>query len=160
MRIFNKLIPGLLCGAIGGTLVATPALADKRQEQILGYRQGNMSLVAANWGPMGAMLKGDLPYSQDLVKTYAKDLAAITSINMMRGYPEGSEGGRTKAKADIWLDMEDFESKMKELQDAAAKLNDVAMSGSEADTKAAMKDVGETCKSCHKEYKSKKYLNQ
>ena len=156
-----KPIAAICAATLIGLSFQTPGYAqDKRQEQILAYRQGNMALVAANFGPMGAMLKGELPFNRDQVRAYAKDLATVTSINMMRGYPAGSEGGRTKAEPDIWLDLEDFREKMQALTDAAARLDAVAASGDEAAVKERMKAVGKTCKDCHSDYKSKTYLNR
>ena len=144
-----------------GLSFQTPGYAqDKRQEQILAYRQGNMALVGANFGPMGAMLKGEIPFNLGQVQAYARDLAAVTSIDMMRGYPAGSEGGRTKSKPDIWLDLDDFGEKMQALTDAAAELNATAASGNRNAIETRMKAVGKTCKSCHSDYKSKTYLNE
>ena len=154
--------PAAICAAalIGLSIAPSGYAQDKRQQQILSYRQGNMALVGANFGPMGAMLKGELPFNLDQVRAYAKDLAAVTSINMMRGYPDGSEGGKTKAKPDIWLDMDDFKEQMQNLSNAAAQLNAVAASGNQTAVKKQMKAVSKTCKSCHGDYKSKTYLNQ
>ena len=156
-----KSITAICAAALIGFAFQTPGYAhDKQQEHILAYRQGNMALVGANFGPMGAMLKGELPFNRDQIRAYAKDLTAVTSINMMRGYPDGSEGGKTKAKPDIWLDMDDFREKMQSLSDAAARLDAVAASGDEAAVKDRMKAVGKTCKDCHSDYKSKTYLNR
>lgn len=92
------------------------------------------------------MLKGELPFNLDQVKAYAQGLAAVTSINIMRGYPDGSEGGKTKAKPDIWLDMDDFKEKMQDLSDSAARLNAIAASGNETAIRKQVKAVGKTCK--------------
>lgn len=47
--------PAAICAAalIGLSLSSSGYAQDKRQQQILSYRQGNMALVGANFGPMG-----------------------------------------------------------------------------------------------------------
>ena len=47
--------PAAICVAtlIGLSLSSSGYAQDKRQQQILSYRQGNMALVGANFGPMG-----------------------------------------------------------------------------------------------------------
>ena len=76
----------------------------------------------------------------------------------MRGFPPGSEGGKTRAKPGIWKNTADFEAKVADLRRESVLMLEVARSG---DKKAIMKQfqkTGGTCKACHDEYKSKDYL--
>jgi len=128
-------------------------------EMALENRQAVMTLVGQNFGPMAAMIKGEIPWDSAAFAGYASDLEKVTSLNIMRGFIDGSQVGKTKAKPDIWKNKADFEKKMQALTDASAKLAATAGSSDKKAIVAAFKDTGGACKSCHDDYKSKDYLN-
>jgi cytochrome c556 len=119
------------------------------------YRESLMTLVGANFGPMTLMVKGDIPWDDARMAAYGKDLAAVAGLNIMRGFPPGSDQGDTHAKPEIWLDMEDFTAKMESFQDEAMKLGQVAAGGDRKAIADQIGATGKTCKSCHDEYKEK-----
>ncbi len=129
---------------------------DKEMPQ--SYRQSWFALVAANFGPMAAMVKGDMPYDAERMQASADDLATLLQLDIMRGFPEGSEKGTTRAKPGIWDNKADFEQKMLDLQAAANALQAVAGGEDQKQVAARVGDVGQTCKACHDDYKSKDYL--
>ena len=123
------------------------------------YRQSWFALVASNFGPMVAMVKGEMPWQEDQMAGYADQLAALTTLDILRGFPEGSEKGTTRAKPDIWENKPDFQAKMEDMKKAVAALQTVANQGT--DRKAIAAEVaatGKTCKACHDEYQSETYL--
>lgn len=123
------------------------------------YRQSWFAMLGANFGPMIGMVKGEVPWQEDLMAAYADQLAALATLDVMRGFAAGSEKGTTRAKPDIWENQADFKTKMGDMQKAADALQAVANQGT--DRKAiseAVAAVGQTCKACHDEYKSKDYL--
>jgi cytochrome c556 len=130
-------------------LLPTVALAEKNPA--IGYREALMEMVYANFGPIGAMVKGDIPWDDARVAGYGKDLKAIASLNAMRGWPAGSEGG--ESLPEIWTRMDDFQKKMEAFQAEAGKLGDVAASGDREAIKAQFGATGKTCKSCHDDFK-------
>jgi cytochrome c556 len=123
------------------------------------YRQSFFTMMAMNFGPMVAMMKGEIPWDQPAFEGYANELAAVSSLNLLRGFPEGSQVGKTRAKPAIWDNMEDFSQKKDDLSTAAQDLATAAASGDRAAIGEQFKIVGGACKSCHDEYKSKDYLN-
>ncbi|GAB6041220.1 c-type cytochrome [Endothiovibrio diazotrophicus] len=147
----------ILIAASAALLLSTAALAD--ENRALKYRQSTMTLIGANFGPIGAMLKGEMPWDGAAATHFSTDLAAVAGLDQMRGYPAGSEGGHTKAKPEIWLNMDDFKEKMEAFQGAAAKLGEAGAGGDKGAIGAAFKETAKTCKGCHKEYKSKEYLD-
>ena len=154
---FHKTV---LAASVAGALLLSPIAGahfdDKEIPQ--SYRQSFFALVAANFGPMAAMVKGEMPWDQERMEDYAEDLDTLLELDLMRGFQEGSEKGTTRAKPEIWQNMADFESKLEDLREAADTLDDVAEGG---DRKAIAQQVGvtgEACKACHDEYKSKNYL--
>jgi cytochrome c556 len=123
------------------------------------YRQSWFAMLAFNFGPMVSMVKGEMPWQEMQMAGYADQLAALTTVDVMRGFPEGSDKGTTRAKPEIWQNKADFEKKMDDLKKAVAMLQAVAEQGT--DRKAIAAQVGATgkaCKACHDDYKSKDYL--
>ena len=112
-----------------------------------------------NFGPMTAMVKGEMPWDEQQMAAYADQLAALVTLDVLRGFPDGSDKGTTRAKPAIWEDKADFQSKMDDLKTAVNALQRVANQGT--DRKAIAAEVaatGKTCKACHDDYKSKDYL--
>lgn len=152
----NKVITSSI--VVMGLLTAGVAMADgdkKANKMAIKYRQAQMTLIGANFKPVIAMLKGEAEWNADAVKGMAADLAAVVELNGKRGFPKGSDEGKTKAKKAIWENMEDFGQKMGEFKTAALKFNEVAQAGDKATIGAQVKELGKTCKACHKEYKKK-----
>ena len=141
----------LLVAATVTGLLLTPLASshfnDKEVQQ--SYRQSWFALLALNFGPMASTVKGEMPWNDDMMKGWADDLATLTTLNIMRGFGEGSEKGTTRAKPEIWENKADFESKMNDLATATAALKTVADSGDREAIAAGVGDVGKACKACH-----------
>jgi len=122
------------------------------------YRQSLFALLGANFGPMGSMVKGEIPWNDEQFTAFAEDLARASSLDIERGFPPGSEGGRTRAKPGIWDNMDDFKAKTADLRRETALMAEVARAGDKKDILKQFQKTGGTCKACHDEYKSKDYL--
>lgn len=135
-------------------MFATVGYTDDQVEQAVEYRQGVMNIVGWNFKPMGAMVKGKTAFDKAAFAAYANELQAATRLNLLSGFPEDSdESDETAAKAEIWMDWEDFQQKFKDLQQQAAALAKVAGEGDEEAVKQQFGKTAKTCKSCHKAYK-------
>jgi len=145
----------VLCGA----LFSLPAISHFDDQQMpQSYRQSFFALVAANFGPMVASVKGEIPWDQSRMENWANDLAALSTLDVMRGFADGSDKGTTRAKPDIWENKADFESKLGDLHKALEALQLATAGG---DREAISKQVGaagKACKACHDEYKAENYL--
>jgi len=136
-------------GATSGT-----AQADADIEKAVEYRQGVMNILAWNTKIIGGMLKGKTEYDAEKIKTAAKDIASAASLDIIAGFPEDSEHEDSAALADIWLDYENFEQKMADFKSAADNMHTAAQSGDKMAVGNAMKDLGKSCKGCHKPFKN------
>ena len=58
------------------------------------YRQSLFAILGANFGPMGSMVKGEIPWDSARFKGFADDLATATTLDYMRGFPDGSDKGK------------------------------------------------------------------
>jgi cytochrome c556 len=152
----NCLLAISAVGALALSPLAVSHFDDKEIPQ--SYRQSWFAMVAANFGPMVAMVKAEMPWDERMMAGYADQLAALTTLDVMRGFKDGADKGTTRAKPEIWENKADFESKMNDLKSAAEKLQQVANTN---DRKAIAQQVGATgkaCKACHDDYKAKNYL--
>lgn len=123
------------------------------------YRQSYFAMMAANFSPMVAMVKGEIPWQEMQMAAYADQLAALTTLDVMRGFADGSDKGTTRAKPEIWENKPDFEAKMDELKKAVNALQVVANQGTDRKAIAAqVANTGKACKACHDDYKSEDYL--
>lgn len=99
------------------------------------------------------------------IKAVFEKGAAVTDVAVPAGrmaafgaqipglFPPGSDKGKTDAKPEIWTNMADFTAKAKAFEMAAAKLQEVAMTGDKAATMKQFATVGGTCKGCHETYR-------
>ena len=145
---------------LAGLLLSPLAISHFDDKQIpQSCRQSWFAMVAANFGPMVAMVKGEIPWQENEMAAYADQLAALTTLDVLRGFAEGSDKGTTRAKPELWESKPDFAAKMDDLKTAVNALQEVANQGT--DRKAIATAVGVTgkaCKACHDEYKSEDYL--
>ena len=68
-------------------------------------------------------------------------------------FPEGSDSGDTKARAEIWFEFDAFKAKAKANETAAQTLVAAAKSGDQGALMAGLKNLGASCKSCHSSFK-------
>ena len=146
-RLSATLVVGVLCAAPLVMAEQTPT------ERAIEYRQAAMTLVGANFKPLGGMLKGEIPFEQAAFARHAADLAAVASIDILRGFPADSDGEGSKAKPDIWLDWEKFRHGMETFTRESARLADVAAGGDRGAIKEQFGATAKTCKGCHDAFK-------
>ena len=149
----KRLIAALLLSFFG-SLLAGSALAQVKPEDAIKYRKGVYAVMGWNFGPMAAMAKGDRPYDAAAFARHAEIVAYMSKLPL-EGFVPGSENGETKAKPEIWLDMDDFKAKLEKMQAEAAKLAEVAKGGDPNASKAQLGETGKACKACHYKYRNK-----
>ena len=149
----------LACAAVVAMTLSPLAISHFDEDQIpQSYRQSWFAMIANNFGPMVAMVKGEIPWDERMMAGYADQLAALTTLDVMRGFKDGADKGTTRAKPEIWQNKADFESKLNDLKSAVNKLQTVANADDRKATALQVGATGKACKACHDEYKSKTYL--
>lgn len=154
--MYKKIIgAGLLSGVLSIGLLGAAQANDPKPEDAAKYRQAAYTVIAWNFKPIGAMVKGEMPFDAAAIARHAQfvDLMSQTVID---GFTKGSGPDavkHTEAKANIWKNWDKFAADMKDFQAQTAKLAEVAKGGDEAAIKAQFAKTAETCKSCHKEFK-------
>jgi cytochrome c556 len=138
---------------MGAMTFAETASAQKPEDAIK-YRRGVYAVMGWNFGPMAAMAKGDRPYDAAAFARHAEIVAFMSKLPL-EGFVPGSDSGDTKAKPEIWLDMNDFKAKLEKMQAEVAKLAEVAKGGDLNASKTQLGEAGKACKACHDKYRNK-----
>lgn len=146
--LFQTAAPALL-----PILLVGPAAQAGKVEDAVDYRQGVMNVFSWNVAHMAAMAKGEVPFDAATFKTYAADLATAAALDVLKGFPEESITDDSDSRDEIWLNWEDFESKLQDLRTESTKLTQVAAEGDEAAVKAQLDATRRACKACHDDYK-------
>nr|WP_298372741.1 cytochrome c [uncultured Halomonas sp.] len=140
------------------TSAATQAADEKEIKEAIEYRQSAFSVMGWNFGPLGAMAKGDMEYDAEEAAMRAERVALLAKMPW-EGFIEGSlrgdgHGADTDALAKIADNRDDFESLQTEMEDATAKLAEVAQQDDYAALRQQVAATGKTCKNCHDEYRA------
>lgn len=156
MRLAKKFIT---LTALSLTLSA-PAIAQdaKAIDGAVKARKAQMSLYAFNLGILGNMAKGQADYDAAVAQGAASSLLALTRLDASQMWPAGSEQGAaagSRAKPEMWNNMNDVIAKAMAMQAAAEAMDGAAGQGLEA-MQAAMGGVGGACSACHKAYRGPK----
>jgi cytochrome c556 len=143
--------------AASSLLVGSLALAQaapSKAEQALKYRKAVYQVIAWNFGPMGAMAQGKVPYDPREFALRAERVAAVVPM-LAEAYPAETRGvANSRLKAEMWDNRADFDAKMQTLIDRSVALAAAATTSDFAQSKAAFMETGNACKACHDKYRS------
>lgn len=127
-------------------------LAEPTQaEKAVHYRQGVMSAIGWNFGPMAGMVKKKVPFDGAEFARRAERVAFLATF-VEEGFTPDTKNVKSHAKADLWTNQEDFAARMKGFQKRSAKLAKVAKDGDLAANTEAFLKVADSCKGCHDKY--------
>lgn len=117
-------------------------------------RKANYKEIGGAFKTLNDEIKTGSP-SIDTIQPLAKDLLKRGSMQM-NFFPAGSgpeSGEKTRAKAAIWAEPDDFRKSHQDFITAAEQLNHAIDSGDLASMASAQKALGAACKSCHEHYR-------
>jgi cytochrome c556 len=138
--------------ALGGA--SLDALAQAKPDVMVKQRQAAMTLQAKYLGPIGAMMKGAVPYNADVVALNATYLENLSRMPW-DGFDASTKGEKSKAKAEIFSDPAKFKAAADTLEAETAKLGAVARAKNEAGVRASFGGVAKACGSCHDTFREK-----
>lgn len=135
-------------------IVSFSAHAQMKPEDAIKWRKASMTLIAYNFGSIGAMVNDKKPYNKDeAIRNAARvDILAPQAFEF---FGAGSDKGETKAKAEVWKDAAKFKAAADKFQAEAVKLESVARTGDLAALKAQFGATGGACKACHDDFREK-----
>lgn len=119
-------------------------------------RHAQMQMVGYHTGVLGAIAKGEMEYSSEIVDAAATNLRELAKMKRATLWIAGTEQGvvdGSRAKAEIWTDPDGFAAAFTTLENAASAMigaSDAAAVG------AGMAGIGGSCKACHEKFRGPK----
>lgn len=142
-----------ISGAAIAVVLAAPAVA--QDTGTVEARQGQFKLYGHNLAVVGGMAQGRMDYDAAMAQTAADNLFHLTRHDQSRLWPEGTDSSmmmETRAKAEIWENLDDFTAKFVAMQDATVALQGAAGNGLDA-LRPAVGTLGASCGACHEAYR-------
>jgi len=131
------------------TTVATFSIAAAQGDPPQVERWELMDEIGSKTQLMGEMVKRERPFDAEAV-----DEALLVLIDHGERFPTlFPEGSDTRALPAIWENRADFEAKSRNMVEAARAARTAADGGLEAFA-VAFRDLGQTCRACHTEYRA------
>lgn len=149
----KKFAATLAAALVLGTVATTAAAQSfQKPEDAIKYRRGAFTVLAAHFGPLGAMANGRAPFDAQAAARHA-DVIAVVSTLPWHGFVAGSDKGETRAKGEIWSEQAKFKGAADKMQAEMAKLATAAKTGNLDNLKAAFGPAAATCKACHDDFR-------
>ena len=126
-------------------IVSIAVAADVIAERKANFKRNADSLKA---------IQAAIPQGDTATIAASAQRVADWSARMLDYFPEGSDEGDTKARAEIWFDFDVFTERAKDAENAALSL--VALANNRANSGAlagGLKALADTCKACHQDFK-------
>ena len=149
----TKLLAAMISvGALAG--VSLEAMAQAKPDVLVKQRQAAMTLQGKYLGPIGGMLKGNIPYNADVVALNATFLENLARMPW-DGFDASTKGEKSKTKAEAFTDTAKFKAAADTLEAETAKLGAAARAKNEAGVRASFGGVAKACGACHDAYREK-----
>ena len=140
--------------AAAATLISLPAAAQNfaKPEDAIKYRKAAFTVLAGNFGTLGAMANGRAPFD---AKAAADAGAAIEVVARLpwAGFGPGTDKGETRAKPEIWTQQAKFKEAGDRMQAELVKLAAASKTGNLDQIKTAFGSAAPTCKACHDNFR-------
>jgi cytochrome c556 len=151
MMKFKLVTAGIALAAGAGLMVE--AVAQVKPEVLVKQRQAAMTLQGKYFGPIGGMLKGNIPYNPEIVARNASYLEVLTKMAWDGFDARTKDEKNTKAKPEIYSQPEKFKEAADRLQAETAKLAAAAKAGDQNAVRTAFGNVAKACNSCHDDFR-------
>lgn len=153
---YKKTVGTVVAAAVMATASLAASHESKSSNAAVNARHAQMQMVGYSIGVLGAMAKGEMEYSSEMVDSAAKNLQALARMDKASLWIAGTEQSTvdgSRAKAEIWSDPDGFAATFKQMEDAATALIGAADAGAVG---AGMGALGGSCKACHEKYRGPK----
>ena len=139
----------LITAALASYISVQAASRSSRAEREVEYRRSLYTVLSVNFGPLGAMAEGDMPFNAAEAQKRAERLAFLAPM-FKEAFPPDSNGvARTAARTEVWTDSAKFDKELQTFIDKTTLLAAVAKTADIVKVKDAIEETGETCRSCH-----------
>ena len=135
-------------------LAASSVGAQVKPETLVKQRQAKMTLQGKYFFPLVAMAQGKTAYNADTVRLYAGYLDNLSRM-AWDGFDPSTKGVKSRAKPEIYSNMDEVKQLISRFENEAHKLYEVSRNGDEAAVKAQIGAVGKVCAGCHDKVQEK-----
>ena len=157
MKNFAKVGTALafsFAAAMAATAQPAPPSPEEQAASAIDLRQSAFKLMGYNMGPLGGMLRGNVPFDAAVAEANASHIASLGEmLPALFANDTSSFDLETEALDSIWGSMDAFNEKAEALVTAANAAAETAAGGNEGQTKAALGRIGQACGSCHDDFR-------
>lgn len=144
---------------LSGLLIVTlsPVWAETPANDIIKNREKLMKDMGKHMKAIKKIFEGKVGAAE--MSTHVNGMETLTkhlSNDLKNLFPVGSDKGETDAKPLIWKKWEEFAKIAQSASDKGAALAKANAAGGKATIETAYKDLGDVCKTCHKDYRTEK----
>jgi cytochrome c556 len=149
----TRVTHGSICALL--FLIAGAALAESSLsvEEVIERRQRSYESLSDDLAKVAQLLKQGNAETMAQIRPLTQSLV-VTGAHLRDAFPPGSDQGKTRARAAIWRNPDDFAQRLARLNTALADLNRAAEAGSPDRTRAALQDAAGSCRACHFWYRA------
>jgi len=142
---------------VAGAVMALLSMHAFASEGEIKHRIAIMKALGGHMAAVAVSVRGEAANAEDL-PFHAQSIVALSRI-ATRVFPASSAGNgpsvKTRAKARIWNNADQFETALTQFQRAAADFSNRVASGGVASVEAGFQELGRACKGCHDEFRRK-----
>ena len=140
--------------SLGLCIVGSSAWAQfAKAEDAVKYRKAAFVLMGTHFSRIGVVVQGKAPFDAKALLENAQIIDALAKLPFT-AFDVGTQGNDSKAKPEVWKEMDQFKLAANKMQQEVGKLHTAAQTGNLESIKAAFGAVAKTCKSCHEQYKN------
>jgi cytochrome c556 len=151
----KKLFKFLFITVVGLLVFGIAYAQFARPEDAIQYRQSVMTIMSYHFGQMGAVVTGKKPYEKKAFSHNAAIVEMLSTLPWQAFMAPGSDKGKTALKPVAFKEKGEFMAKAKTLETETRKLAKAAAGGDFNAIKTQFGEVGKSCGSCHKVYRSR-----
>jgi cytochrome c556 len=160
MNRLNRLGVAAALAAVSALAVsqgAGPPNPEAQAKNAIETRQGLFKVMSNQMGPIGGMLRGQVPFDAELVARNAARIQMLAEISpdLFTLDTRQFKNIKTGALDGIWNSQPDFKAKADALVKAAAGAVAAAKTGDKVATTKAAQEMGKACGTCHDNYRAK-----
>ncbi|MCH8538793.1 MAG: cytochrome c [Alkalimonas sp.] len=123
-------------------------------EDAVSYRQATFQTIRFNLVDINDMFRGNVPYDLERVQRRAEALATLSQLPWEAFNIPGADHASGKVKAELWQNLEDFNSRGDKFAADAAALHEAAQAGDRRQIQGAFREFANNCKACHDNYRA------
>ena len=155
LKIMGAMLASFVMLTACGNEADTGVTEASPSAEIVKARQANFRVFGGSMKSLSEQMRSSTP---DFVKIReASNNMIAASEGMANWFPEGSgpeSGLKTDAKAEIWVDRTDFDTKIAAFNAAQSAFSEAVSTENIVLIQAAFGGVGPSCKACHDKYKA------